>query len=175
MLAYIASQDGPSRVFLVFAVSSASARALRVLRPATTSPLRWGSTRGRETIRAGRRASVTGSNRSIGEQLSRPGLWRAAQLGLRPLRSSTIVRSPISFRKRAAKYRRARPFTALFAATLVGLPLGVITGSRKGRGPFRGRFGAVSLILLSMPPLLNILVSRVSSQRAYRVVFRSEV
>jgi peptide/nickel transport system permease protein len=46
--------------------------------------------------------------------------------------------------------------TALLAATLVGLPLGVITGSRRG-GVVPWAIRAISLILLSMPPLLTSL------------------
>jgi ABC-type dipeptide/oligopeptide/nickel transport system permease component len=45
--------------------------------------------------------------------------------------------------------------TALAVATLVGLPLGVVSGSR--RGPLSGTIRFVSLVLLSMPPLLTSL------------------
>ena len=46
--------------------------------------------------------------------------------------------------------------SALVAATLIGLPLGVISGSRRG-GFLPGAIRAVSLVLLSMPPLLTSL------------------
>lgn len=46
--------------------------------------------------------------------------------------------------------------TALLFATLIGLPLGVITGSRRG-GAIPATIRAASLILLSMPPLLTSL------------------
>ncbi|HET6958479.1 MAG TPA: ABC transporter permease [Vicinamibacterales bacterium] len=46
--------------------------------------------------------------------------------------------------------------TALLFATLIGLPLGVITGSRRG-GAMAGAIRAASLVLLSMPPLLTSL------------------
>src|SRR5471030_751527 len=46
--------------------------------------------------------------------------------------------------------------SALVAATLIGLPLGVITGSRHG-GLLPGAIRAVSVVLLSMPPLLTSL------------------
>ena len=46
--------------------------------------------------------------------------------------------------------------TALLFATLVGLPLGVVAGSRRG-GPLPGTIRGVSLVLLSMPPLLTSL------------------
>ena len=45
--------------------------------------------------------------------------------------------------------------TALFVATAIGLPLGVISGSRRGVLSNAIRF--VSLVLLSMPPLLTSL------------------
>jgi peptide/nickel transport system permease protein len=46
--------------------------------------------------------------------------------------------------------------TALVVATLVGLPLGVITGSHRG-GFFPSAVRTASLVLLSMPPLLTSL------------------
>ena len=45
--------------------------------------------------------------------------------------------------------------TALAVATVVGLPLGVVSGSR--RGPLSGTIRFISLVLLSMPPLLTSL------------------
>lgn len=45
---------------------------------------------------------------------------------------------------------------ALLVATLIGLPLGVFTGSRSG-GVLPGTVRAASLVLLSMPPLLTSL------------------
>src|SRR5262245_21699206 len=45
--------------------------------------------------------------------------------------------------------------TALVVATLVGVPLGVVSGSR--RGPLSGAIRFISLVLLSMPPLLTSL------------------
>jgi peptide/nickel transport system permease protein len=46
--------------------------------------------------------------------------------------------------------------TALAFATLVGLPLGVVTGSRRG-GALPNLIRAASILLLSMPPLLTSL------------------
>jgi peptide/nickel transport system permease protein len=46
--------------------------------------------------------------------------------------------------------------TALAVATALGLPLGIVSGSRRG-GVLPGAIRAVSLILLSMPPLLTSL------------------
>lgn len=48
-------------------------------------------------------------------------------------------------------------FTSLLFATLVGLPLGVVAGSRR-RGLVPAAIRAVSLLLLSMPPLLTSLL-----------------
>jgi peptide/nickel transport system permease protein len=47
-------------------------------------------------------------------------------------------------------------FTALFVATLIGLPLGIVTGSRRS-GPLAGGIRALSVVLLSLPPLLTSL------------------
>jgi peptide/nickel transport system permease protein len=47
--------------------------------------------------------------------------------------------------------------TALIIATLVGLPLGIVSGSRPG-GAAGGLIRAGSVVLLSMPPLLTSLV-----------------
>jgi peptide/nickel transport system permease protein len=46
--------------------------------------------------------------------------------------------------------------TALVLATLVGLPLGIVTGSRRG-GVAANVIRSVSFVLLSMPPLLTSL------------------
>jgi peptide/nickel transport system permease protein len=46
--------------------------------------------------------------------------------------------------------------TALLCATLIGLPLGVVTGSRPG-GALTNAIRAASIVLLSMPPLLTSL------------------
>ena len=46
--------------------------------------------------------------------------------------------------------------TALVCATLIGLPLGVLTGSRHG-GALTNAIRAASVVLLSMPPLLTSL------------------
>ncbi len=45
--------------------------------------------------------------------------------------------------------------TALLVATLVGIPLGVVTGTR--RGAVAGAIRAASIVFLSMPPLLTSL------------------
>ena len=47
--------------------------------------------------------------------------------------------------------------SALFLATIVGLPLGILTGTYRG-GALPGTVRAVSVLLLSMPPLLTSLL-----------------
>jgi len=47
--------------------------------------------------------------------------------------------------------------SALFLATIVGLPLGILTGTYRG-GALPGAVRAVSVLLLSMPPLLTSLL-----------------
>jgi peptide/nickel transport system permease protein len=46
--------------------------------------------------------------------------------------------------------------TALVVATLIGVPLGVVSGSQRG-GALSGAIRAASVVLLSMPPLLTSL------------------
>jgi peptide/nickel transport system permease protein len=47
--------------------------------------------------------------------------------------------------------------SALLLATLVGVPLGIVTGTRR-EGPLPGAVRAMSVLLLSMPPLLTSLL-----------------
>ena len=149
MLAYIARRTAFA-VFLVFAVSSA-ALVLARLAPGDYVTTSLGIDARRETIEQARERY--GLNRSIGEQY-RDWLVRAAQLDFG---RSLIYDRPVAdlIPERAAN-TAVLAFTALLAATLVGLPLGVITGSRRG-GAVPWAIRAVSLILLSMPPLLTSL------------------
>ena len=149
MLAYIARRTAFA-VFLVFAVSSA-ALVLARLAPGDYVTTSLGIDARRETIEQARERY--GLNRSIGEQY-RDWLVRAARLDFG---RSLIYDRPVAdlIPERAAN-TAVLAFTALLAATLVGLPLGVITGSRRG-GVVPWAIRAVSLILLSMPPLLTSL------------------
>ena len=149
MLAYIARRTAFA-VFLVFAVSSA-ALVLARLAPGDYVTTSLGIDARRETIEQARERY--GLNRSIGEQY-RDWLVRAAQLDFG---RSLIYDRPVAdlIPERAAN-TAVLAVTALLAATLVGLPLGVITGSRRG-GAVPWAIRAVSLILLSMPPLLTSL------------------
>jgi peptide/nickel transport system permease protein len=56
----------------------------------------------------------------------------------------------------AARNTAVLAATALVVATLIGIPWGVLTGSR--RGLVIGALRAVSLVLLSVPPLVSALV-----------------
>jgi peptide/nickel transport system permease protein len=149
MLAYIARRTAFA-VFLVFAVSSA-ALVLARLAPGDYVTTSLGIDARRETIEQARERY--GLNRSIGEQY-RDWVVRAARLDFG---RSLIYDRPVAdlIPERAAN-TAVLAVTALLAATLVGLPLGVITGSRRG-GVVPWAIRAVSLILLSMPPLLTSL------------------
>ena len=57
--------------------------------------------------------------------------------------------------RRAAANTAILAVTALAVATLVGIPLGILTGSR--RGPLPAAVRGVSLVCLSVPPLLTSL------------------
>ena len=149
MLIYIARRAAFA-VFLVFAVSSA-ALVLARLAPGDYVTTSLGIDARRETIEQAR--ARHGLNRSIGEQY-RDWVTRAARLDFG---QSLIYDRPVAdlIPERAAN-TAVLALTALLVATLVGLPLGVITGSRQG-GVVPLAIRATSLILLSMPPLLTSL------------------
>ncbi len=95
-----------------------------------------------------------GLNKSIGAQY-RDWLSAAARLDLgysmqygRPVRDLLPER---------AANTAILAVTALLLATLTGLPLGVVTGSRRD-GALTAAIRAVSVVLLSMPPLLTSLL-----------------
>ena len=81
-------------------------------------------------------------------------LWRAARLDLG---TSLLYRRPVAslIGERAAN-TAILAFAALLVATLVGLPLGVVSGSR-GRGLLASAIRVGSILCLSMPPLLTSL------------------
>ena len=94
-----------------------------------------------------------GLDRPFAEQY-RDWLVRAARLDFgRSMQYDRPVRDLIP--ERAAN-TAILALTALVFATLIGLPLGVITGSRRG-GALPGAIRAASVVLLSMPPLLTSL------------------
>jgi peptide/nickel transport system permease protein len=164
MLAYFARRAAFA-VFLVFAVSSASL-LLASLAPGdyvTGSVGFHVSAEAREAARA-----RLGLDRSVGAQY-RDWLIRAAHFDFgRSLQYDRPVADLIP--ERAAN-TAILALSALLVATLVGLPLGVITGSHEGRRGGKGRIGrkgriggmvtgairAASLMLISLPPLLTSL------------------
>ena len=149
MLAYLARRLAFA-VFLVFAVSSASL-VLAKLAPGDFAADSLGLGASPEAM-ADARARL-GLDRSIGEQY-RAWISGAARLDFG---RSLLFDRPVSdlIPERAAN-TAILAITALLAATLIGLPLGVLTGSRRG-GFLTGAIRAASLLLVSMPPLLTSL------------------
>ena len=164
MLAYFARR-AVFAVVLVFAVSSASL-LLASLAPGDYVTGLMGPGANADTIAEARKRF--GLDRSIGEQYVN-WLVRAAHLDFgRSLQYDRPVTDLIP--ERAAN-TAILALSALAVATLVGLPLGVVTGSYEGRKGGKGRMvekgriggivvGAIrsaSLVLLSLPPLLTSL------------------
>jgi len=137
-------------VFLVFTVSSASLVLAR-LAPGDYVTTSLGIDARRETVEQAR--ARYGLNRSIAEQY-RDWIVGAARLDFG--RSLVYDRPVADLIPERAANTALLALTALFAATLVGLPLGIITGSRRG-GAIPWAIRSVSLVLLSMPPLLTSL------------------
>ena len=137
-------------MFLVFAVSSASLVLARLAGgDYVTESL--GIEASRETVEQAR--ARYGLDKSIAAQYF-DWLGRAARLDLG---RSLLYDRPVNelIPERAAN-TAILALAALLFATLVGLPLGVVAGSRRG-GPLPGAIRGVSLVLLSMPPLLTSL------------------
>jgi len=137
-------------VLLVFSVSSA-ALVLTRLAPgdyADQTLLQTGDRTQAEALR-----ERYGLNRSIGGQYA-DWLWKAVRFDFgRSMVYDRPVQDLIS--ERAAN-SAILALSALALATLVGIPLGIVTGSRRGLIPQAVR--AASVLLLSMPPLLTSLV-----------------
>jgi peptide/nickel transport system permease protein len=93
-----------------------------------------------------------GLDRSIGAQYLD---WLGAAVRLDFGRSFLYDRPVRELIPQRAANTAVLALTALAVATVVGLPLGVVSGSR--RGPLPGTIRFVSLVLLSMPPLLTSL------------------
>ena len=149
MIRYIARRLAFA-AFLVVAVSSVSLVLAR-LTPGDFATEALGLDARRETIEQMR--ARYGLNKSIAAQY-RDWVVAAAHLDFgRSLLYDRPVRDLIP--ERAAN-TAILGVTALAFATLVGLPLGIVTGSRRG-GVLSGAIRATSLVLLSMPPLLTSL------------------
>ena len=137
-------------IVLVFAVSSA-ALVLARLAPGDFAGTSFGFDARTETVESAR--ARLGLNKSIGMQY-RDWLAAAARLDFgRSLQYDRPVRDLIP--ERAAN-TAILSFAALIFATLVGLPLGVVAGSRRG-GILPALIRAGSLVLVSTPPLLTSL------------------
>jgi peptide/nickel transport system permease protein len=135
---------------LVFAVSSASLVLAR-LAPGDYAAESAGIGARRETIDQAR--ARYGLNKSIGSQYRD---WLISAVRLDFGRSLLYDRPVADLIPERAANTALLAATALAMATLIGLPLGVLTGSRP-RGIAPGLIRAGSLVLLSMPPLLTSL------------------
>ncbi|HEY7170087.1 MAG TPA: ABC transporter permease [Vicinamibacterales bacterium] len=137
-------------IFLVFFVSSASLVLTR-LAPGdfVSGTLGIGATP--EMIAEAR--ARYGLDRSIGAQY-RDWLGRAVRFDFG--RSLAYDRPVAELVPERALNTAVLTATALLLATLVGLPLGVVTGSRRG-GVVTEAIRGGSVLLLSMPPLLTSL------------------
>lgn len=149
MLAYLARRL-LFAAFLVFAVSSASLVLVR-LASGDFAAGELGMTARAATVEQMR--SRYGLDRPLSEQYF-GWIARAARFDFgRSMVYDRPVRELIP--ERAAN-TAVLAFTALAAATLIGLPLGIITGARRD-GVLSGIIRVVSIALLSMPPLLTSL------------------
>ena len=136
--------------FLIVAVSSGSLVLAR-LAPGDYATESLGPGVSRETIERVR--AQYGLNRSIAAQY-RDWIVAAAQFDFgRSLLYDRPVRELIP--ERAAN-TALLAVAALVIATGIGLPLGIVTGSRRG-GPLSAAIRSVSVVFLSMPPLLTSL------------------
>jgi len=138
-------------VVLVAAVSSASFLLAR-LAPGDFVTESLGTQASREAIE--RERARFGLDRSIAAHYRD---WAAATLRL-DFGTSMLYGRPVRdlIPERAAN-TALLAFAALIFATAVGLPLGIVTGSRRGGGLAAAIRGA-SIVLLSMPPLLTSLL-----------------
>ena len=137
-------------VVLVFAVSSASLMLARFA-PGDYVTETMGVSARQDAVEQAR--ARYGLNRSFGEQYR---AWLVGALHFDFGRSMQFDRPVADLIPERAKNTGILALTALVVATLIGLPLGVITGSRR-RGIVPSAIRAVSLVLLSMPPLLTSL------------------
>jgi peptide/nickel transport system permease protein len=149
MVSYIARRLAFA-LFLVFAVSSVSLVLARLSGGDYVSGS-LGLGAHEETIEQAR--ARAGLNKSIGEQYRD---WLSSALRFDFGRSLLYDRPVRDLIPERAVNTAILALTALVAATLVGLPLGIVAGSRRG-GLVPGAIRAGSLILLSMPPLLTSL------------------
>jgi peptide/nickel transport system permease protein len=137
-------------LFLVLAVSSASLVLAR-LAPGDFVTQSLGTLVPKET--AERERTRFGLDKSIAAQYRG---WLAAALRLDFGNSMQYERPVRDLVPERAANTAILSLTALVLATALGVPLGIVTGSRRG-GILANAIRAVSLVLLSMPPLLTSL------------------
>jgi peptide/nickel transport system permease protein len=136
-------------LFLVAAVSSAALFLARLAPGDVTSQL--GPFASRAEVAATR--ARYDLDRSPAAQW---GLWlsRAARL---EFGDSYLYNRPVrGLIARAAANTAALAVAALLLATVIGIPLGIVTGSRGG--PLSALIRGVSLVCLSIPPLITSLL-----------------
>jgi peptide/nickel transport system permease protein len=136
---------------LVFTVSS-GALLLTRLAPGDYAADALGIGASRERL-ADLRAKY-GLDRPIADQY---GDWLAGTLRFDFGRSLAYDRPVADLIPERAANTAILASAALIVATLVGLPLGIVSGSRQG-GALSGLIRAGSVVLLSMPPLLTSLL-----------------
>jgi len=149
MLAYLARRF-LFALFLVFAVSSASLLLVRMA-PGDYATESLGITARAATMEQTRR--LYGLDRSFAQQY---GHWLARAAHFDFGRSMAYDRPVADLIPERAANTAILAVTALFAATALGIPLGIITGSRR-TGLLPAVIRTVSITLLSMPPLLTSL------------------
>jgi peptide/nickel transport system permease protein len=149
MLSYF-SRRVAFAAFLVFATSSASLVLAR-LAPGDYATESLGLGAHPDTIDQTR--ARLGLKETVAEQY---GDWLSRAVRLDFGRSFLYDRPVVDLVPERAANTAILAITALIAATLIGVPLGIITGSRRG-GVLPGAIRTVSLVLLSMPPLLTSL------------------
>lgn len=138
-------------VLLVLIVSS-TALVLARLAPGDVTSELYGS--GASTSGLARERALAGLDRPL---LAQYGEWLLAALRF-DLGTSLLYRRPVGELVRERAFNTALlALTALGLATLVGIPLGVMAGSRS-RGLLRAVIRLTSVLLLSLPSLLMSLL-----------------
>ncbi|MBI1873646.1 MAG: ABC transporter permease [Acidobacteria bacterium] len=145
-------------VLLVVIVSS-SALVLARLAPGDVTSEFYGS--GASTSALARERALAGLDRPL---LAQYGEWLLAALRF-DLGTSLLYRRPVGELVRERAFNTALlAVTALAIATLAGIPLGVMAGSRS-RGFLRAGIRLTSVLLLSLPSLLTSLLLVVVAAR----------
>ena len=137
-----------SAVVLVFLVASGA----QLLAQAAAGDIAAQPGRSQEQI--ARERHRLGLDRPVAEQYAR-WLRRAVTLDFG---ESFYYQQPVTtLVATGARHTAVLASTALVLATLIGIPWGVLTGSRRG-GVLTGTLRGISLVLLSVPPLISALV-----------------